>query len=149
MKAYFALCFLVCIAGYIVSTLAYMSGVPSYLCNFVYGVIIAVYAMENWALLRDLNKMSKKDPDKVACFEYHYTHELEEIAAALFAKIDVLTKENAQLREFTGNKRDKTKRRIEIHANSDNSPVKRSQSAHESIILLNDRWTKKHRCPSL
>lgn len=147
MNAYIAFCFLVCIAGYIVSTLAYMTGVPSYVCNFVYGVIIAVYAMENWTLLRDLNEMSKKNPDKVACLEYHDKHELEKIMSALFVRIDVLTKENALLRE--SHKKEKIKRRIEIHAHSDNSFFTRTQSAHESIILLKDSWMHKHRSTSI
>jgi hypothetical protein len=146
MRTYVALFLMLYTAGLIFSKLADMTGFSFYTCNFVYGVIIAMYVMENWALLRDLKEMRAKSPDMVVREEDMRKNELENIMAALFVRIDVLTRENAQLRE--SHKREKIKRRLEIHSYSDPSLSAHTQSGRGSIVLK-DRWTKKHRCASV
>ena len=42
--------------GLLTAELVHYFDCPQYYCNFLYGVIIALYIMENWSLLVDLQK---------------------------------------------------------------------------------------------
>lgn len=42
-------------AGHVLAKVVEYYAIPQYYCNFVYGVIISIFGMENWTLLMDLN----------------------------------------------------------------------------------------------
>lgn len=115
--AYVILVGILYIAGFVVSKLADITGVPFYICNFVYGVIIALYAMENWTLLKDVEKM--RSEGIVERVEDLGNKDFKKIVAALVARIDALENQNEQLREAC--RKEKNKRRIVKRSYSDSS----------------------------
>lgn len=97
MKAYVVLFLILYLSGVFVAKLAEYLGFSLYACNFLYGIIIAMFAMENWSLLNELetlqsccNALKRRGSDE---------RNADIIVAELAAKIDALLKENGSLKE--------------------------------------------------
>ena len=54
-KVYITLFIILSLSGTFLAAAAEYMGCPQYACNFIFGMIVTVYIMENWTLAGELN----------------------------------------------------------------------------------------------
>ncbi len=57
--AYTMLCIALSVGGSLFSSIMHYIGIPQYICNFIFGLIITLYALENLVLFSDLKKCNE------------------------------------------------------------------------------------------
>lgn len=57
--AYTMLCTALSVGGSLFSSIMHYIGIPQYICNFIFGLIITLYALENLVLFSDLKKCNE------------------------------------------------------------------------------------------
>lgn len=140
MQSFVTLLLILTFSGGVIARVMELTGFSQYLCNFVLGVIITVYAMENFILLGDLTNQGKNLDSK-------HTNEIKNAKhmSDIAVKNDRLANDNSKLKEEL--------RRIKQKVNQETTttltwrdgwPISKYTIPLDSLEVINSPITQNH-----